>query len=95
MDYSIIDLLGTNKVVLIKPTGGETPVTVLRILLMRKTLHLLVLMYQWDSMPVKFLRTWALLADIEALEINEGINVAAVLTSVSEGSNEIGIVYCD
>ena len=31
--------------------------------------------------------------DVNKMEINEGKNVTEVLASVSEGSNEIGIVY--
>ena len=31
--------------------------------------------------------------DVEKMEVNEGRNVTEVLTAVSEGSNEVGIVY--
>ncbi len=34
-----------------------------------------------------------ILGQVEAMEINEGRNVTEVLAAVSEGSNEVGVVY--
>ena len=34
-----------------------------------------------------------IMEDVESMEINEGKNVTEVLAAVSEGSNEVGVVY--
>ena len=40
-----------------------------------------------------FFTNLGIMDDVEKMEINEGRNVTEVLTAVSEGSNEVGIVY--
>ena len=76
---SVVDLL-ENKVVLIKPKDGETKVT------------------GFENVPVgqysrEIFKNLGIEDDVNKMEINEGKNVTDVLASVSEGSNEIGIVY--
>ena len=89
---SVVDLL-ENKVVLIKPVGGETAVTGFDNITDAANLAL-----AGESVPVgqysrEIFINMGIMEDVEAMEINEGANVTAVLTSVAEGSNEIGIVY--
>ena len=89
---SVVDLL-ENKVVLIKPVGGETTVTGFENITDAANLAL-----AGESVPVgqysrEIFTNMGIMEDVEAMEINEGANVTAVLTSVAEGSNEIGIVY--
>lgn len=89
---SIKDLL-ENKVVLIKPAGAETAVTGFEDVFKAKNLALAA-----ESVPAgdygrqifKILGIWD---KVEVMEINEGSNVTAVLAAVSEGSNEVGVVY--
>lgn len=89
---SIVDLL-QNKVVLIKPKGTETKVTGFENIFDANSLALAA-----ESVPVgdyarqifTNLKIWD---KVQAMEINEGANVTAVLTAVGEGSNEVGVVY--
>src|SRR5699024_135439 len=39
------------------------------------------------------LTNMGIMEDVESMEINEGKNVTEVLAAVSEGSNEVGVVY--
>ncbi len=89
---SVVDLL-ENKVVLIKPTGEETKVTGFENITEAKNLAL-----AGESVPVgqyarEIFKNLDILDQVEKMEINEGKNVTEVLASVSEGSNEIGVVY--
>jgi molybdate transport system substrate-binding protein len=89
---SVVDLL-ENKVVLIKPVGGETAVTGFENITDAANLAL-----AGDSVPVgqyarEIFTNLGIMDDVEAMEINEGKNVTEVLAAVSEGSNEVGVVY--
>lgn len=92
IEDSVTDLL-ENKVVLIKPTGGETAVTGFENITEAANLAL-----AGEDVPVgqyarEIFTNMGILEDVEAMEINEGRNVTEVLASVSEGSNEVGVVY--
>lgn len=89
---TVIDLL-ENKVVLIKPTDGETAVTGFENITDAENLAL-----AGEDVPVgqysrEIFRNLGIEDSVNEMEINEGKNVTAVLAAVSEGSNEIGIVY--
>lgn len=82
-----------NKVVLIKPKDGETKVTGFENITDAANLAL-----AGDSVPVgqyarEIFENLGMTDAINEMEINEGKNVTEVLAAVSEGSNEIGIVY--
>ena len=89
---SVVELL-ENKVVLIKPIGGETDVTGFEDITKAANLAL-----AGEEVPVgayarEIFMSLGILDQVMAMEINEGANVTTVLSAVSEGSNEIGIVY--
>ena len=89
---SVVDLL-ENKVVLIKPKDGETKVTGFENITDAENIAL-----AGEDVPVgqysrEIFKNLGIEDDINKMEINEGKNVTEVLASVSEGSNEIGIVY--
>lgn len=89
---SVEDIL-ENKVVLIKPKDGETKVTGFENITDAANLAL-----AGDSVPVgqyarEIFENLGMTDAINEMEINEGKNVTEVLAAVSEGSNEIGIVY--
>lgn len=89
---SVVDLL-ENKVVLIKPKGGETKVTGFENLTQAASLAL-----AGDSVPVgqyarEIFACLGIADDVEKMEINEAKNVTEVLAAVGEGSNEAGVVY--
>lgn len=89
---SIVDLL-ENKVVLIKPTGAKTKVTGFENIDEAKSLALAA-----ESVPVgdyarQIFKNLGIWDKVQKMEINEGSNVTAVLSAVSEGSNEVGVVY--
>ena len=89
---SVVDLL-ENKVVLIKPKDGETKVTGFENITDAENIAL-----AGEDVPVgqysrEIFKNLGIEDDINKMEINEGKNVTDVLASVSEGSNEIGIVY--
>lgn len=88
----VVDLL-ENKVVLIKPAGGETAVTGFENITDAANLAL-----AGESVPAgqyarEIFMNLGIMEDVEAMEINEGKNVTEVLAAVSEGSNEVGVVY--
>ncbi|MEY8353184.1 molybdate ABC transporter substrate-binding protein [Lachnospiraceae bacterium 54-53] len=92
IDGSVTSLL-ENKIVLIKPAGGETAVTGFDTVTEASSLAL-----AGEDVPVgqyarKLFTNMGILDQVMAMEINEGPNVTAVLTAVAEGSNEVGIVY--
>ena len=89
---SVVDLL-ENKVVLIKPKDGETKVTGFKNITDAENIAL-----AGEDVPVgqysrEIFKNLGIEDDVNKMEINEGKNVTDVLASVSEGSNEIGIVY--
>ena len=89
---SVVDLL-ENKIVLIKPKDGETKVTGFENITDAANIAL-----AGEDVPVGqysrvVLGDLGIIDDVNKMEINEGKNVTDVLASVSEGSNEIGIVY--
>lgn len=91
-ESDVTDLL-ENKVVLIKPVGGETSVTGFSDITNAANLAL-----AGEDVPVgqyarKIFDNLGITDQVMAMEINEGANVTAVLTAVAEHSNEVGIVY--
>lgn len=89
---SVVDLL-ENKIVLIKPKDGETKVTGFENITDAANIAL-----AGENVPVgqysrEIFKNLGIEDDVNKMEINEGKNVTDVLASVSEGSNEIGIVY--
>ena len=89
---SVVELL-ENKVVLIKPEGGETKVTGFENITEASNLAL-----AGESVPVgqyarEIFASLGIADEVEKMEINEGKNVTEVLAAVSEGSNEVGVVY--
>mgnify|MGYP002537530053 CR=1 FL=1 len=89
---SVVDLL-ENKVVLIKPKDGETKVTGFENITDAANIAL-----AGEDVPVgqysrEIFKNLGIEDDVNKMEINEGKNVTDVLASVSEGSNEVGIVY--
>ena len=89
---SVVDLL-ENKVVLIKPKDGETKVTGFENITDAENIAL-----AGEDVPVgqysrEIFKNLGIEDDVNKMEINEGKNVTEVLASVSEGSNEIGVVY--
>ena len=89
---SVVDLL-ENKVVLIKPKDGETKVTGFEDITAAANLAL-----AGEDVPVgqysrEIFENLGILDQVNEMEINEGKNVTEVLAAVSEGSNEVGIVY--
>lgn len=89
---SITNIL-ENQVVLIKPKGGKTEVTSFDTITKAKNIAL-----AGESVPVgayarEIFTNLGILDKVMAKEINEGANVSAVLAAVSEGSNEVGVVY--
>ena len=82
-----------NKVVLIKPKDGETKVIGFENITDAANIAL-----AGDSVPVgqysrEIFDNLGITDEVNKMEINEGKNVSEVLAAVSEGSNEIGIVY--
>ena len=82
-----------NKVVLIKPKDGETKVTGFENITDAANIAL-----AGDSVPVgqyarEIFDNLGITDEVNKMEINEGKNVSEVLAAVSEGSNEIGLVY--
>ncbi|MDC7290497.1 molybdate ABC transporter substrate-binding protein [Blautia schinkii] len=89
---SVVNLL-ENKVVLIKPVGGETKVTGFENIMDAANMAL-----AGDSVPVgqyarEIFENLGISEEVKKMEINEGKNVTEVLAAVSEGSNEVGVVY--
>lgn len=89
---TIADLL-ENKVVLIKPTDGETKVTGFENVTDAENMAL-----AGEDVPVgqysrEIFTNLGIMDKVNEMEINECKNVTDVLAAVSEGSNEIGVVY--
>ena len=91
-EADVTDLL-ENKVQLIKPAGTETKVTGFENITDAANLSLAA-----DTVPVgqyarEIFDNLGITDQVMAMEINECEDVSAVLAAVSEGSNEVGIVY--
>ena len=89
---SVVDLL-ENKVVLIKPKDGETKVTGFENITDAENMAL-----AGEDVPVgqysrEIFNNLGIMDDVNEMEINECKNVTDVLAAVSEGSNEVGVVY--
>ena len=89
---TVVDLL-ENKVVLIKPADGETKVTGFENVTDAENMAL-----AGEDVPVgqysrEIFTNLGIMDDVNKMEINECKNVTDVLAVVSEGSNEIGVVY--
>lgn len=89
---SIVNLL-QNDLVLIKAKGSKTEVTGFDNVTKAANIALGA-----DGVPAgdyakKVFTKLGILDAVTAMEVNRGANVTAVLTAVSEGSNEIGVVY--
>lgn len=91
-DGSITPLL-MNNVVLIKPAGGETAVTGFENITDAKNLALAGEDVPVGSYAREIFENMGITDSVMSMEINECSNVTAVLASVAEGANEIGIVY--
>ncbi len=92
VDGTTVKLL-ENEVVLIKPKGEETEVTSFETIPLASSLAL-----AGEDVPVgayarEIFDSLGITDEVMAMTINEGANVTAVLAAVTEGSNEIGIVY--
>ena len=82
-----------NKVVLIKPKDGETKVTGFENITDAENMAL-----AGEDVPVgqyarEIFNNLGIMDDVNKMEINECKNVTDVLAAVSEGSNEVGVVY--
>lgn len=89
---TVVDLL-ENKVVLIKPKGGETKVTGFENITDAANIAL-----AGEDVPVgqyarEIFTNMGIMDKVNEMEINEGKNVTEVLAAVKEGSNEVGVVY--
>lgn len=92
IEGSLTDVL-KNQVVLIKPKDKETKVTSFEDITKAGNIAL-----AGEDVPVgayarEIFTYLGVLEDVMSMEINEGTNVTAVLAAVSEGSNEVGVVY--
>lgn len=88
----VVNLL-ENKVVLIKSKGSDTEVTGFENITKAANLAL-----AGEEVPVgayarKIFENLGILDAVMSMEINQGANVTAVLSAVSEASNEVGVVY--
>lgn len=89
---TVVDLL-ENKVVLIKPKDGKSKVTGFENVTDAENMAL-----AGEDVPVgqysrEIFTNLGLMDKVNEMEINECKNVTDVLAAVSEGSNEIGVVY--
>lgn len=89
---SVVNLL-ENKVVLIKPAGGETKVTGFETITEAENLALAGEDVPAGQYAREIFENLGLMEAVRKMEINEGRNVTEVLAAVSEGSNEVGVVY--
>lgn len=89
---SVVDLL-ENKVVLIKLKDAETEVTGFENITEAENLAL-----AGEDVPVgqyarEIFTNLEIMDQVEEMEINEGKNVTEVLAAITQGSNEVGVVY--
>lgn len=89
---TVVDLL-ENKVVLIKPKDGKTKVTGFENMTDAENMALAGEVVPVGQYSVRFLSNLGIMDKVNEMEINECKNVTDVLAAVSEGSNEIGVVY--
>lgn len=82
-----------NKLVLIKPVNGETKVTGFENITEASNIALAGKDVPVGAYAREIFTNLGNLDDVMKMEINEGANVTAVLAAVSEGSNEVGVVY--
>ncbi len=93
VEAASIKSLLENKIVLIKPAVTKTKVTGFENLYEASSIAL-----AGESVPVgsytrELLQNLGIWDKVQETEINECSNVTAVLAAVSEGSNEVGVVY--
>ena len=91
-EESVVNLL-ENKVVLIKTNDTETKVTGFENITDAENLAL-----AGEDVPVgqyarEIFTSLDIMDQVEKMEINEGKNVTEVLAAVTQGSNEVGVVY--
>ena len=89
---SVVDLL-ENKVVLIKLKDAENKVTGFENITEAENLAL-----AGEDVPVgqyarEIFTNLEIMDQVEEMEINEGKNVTEVLAAITQGSNEVGVVY--
>ena len=89
---SVVDLL-ENKVVLIKLKDAETKVTGFENITEAENMAL-----AGEDVPVgqyarEIFTNLGIMDQVEKMEINEGKNVTEVLAAITQGSNEVGVVY--
>jgi len=93
IDSTTITKVLENQVVLIKPKGGTTLVTSFDTITKAKNIAL-----AGEDVPVgayarEIFKSLGISNKVMAMEINQGASVTAVLAAVTEGSNEVGVVY--
>ena len=91
-EESVVNLL-ENKVVLIKTKDTETKVTGFENITEAENLAL-----AGEDVPVgqyarEIFTNLGIMDQVENMEINEGKNVTEVLAAITQGSNEVGVVY--
>lgn len=93
IETSTITPLLENKVVLIKPSNSSTLVTNFDNIFNTKNIALASVDVPVGAYAREIFNTFGIMDKVEAMEINQCANVTAVLSSISEGSNEVGVVY--
>ena len=89
---SVEDLL-ENKVVLIKLKDAETKVTGFENITEAENLALAGVDVPVGQYAREIFTNLGIMDQVEKMEINEGKNVTEVLAAITQGSNEVGIVY--
>ena len=89
---TVKDLL-ENKVVLIRPKDGETKVTGFENITDAENMALAGEDVPAGQYAREIFNNLGIMDDVNKMEINECKNVTDVLAAVSEGSNEVGVVY--
>ena len=89
---SVEDLL-ENKVVLIKLKDAETKVTGFENITEAENLALAGVDVPVGQYAREIYTNLGIMDQVEKMEINEGKNVTEVLAAITQGSNEVGIVY--
>lgn len=89
---TVVDLL-ENRVVLIKPKDGETKVTGFENVTDAENMALAGKDVPVGQYSREIFTNLGIMDAVSKMEINECRNVTDVLAAVSEGSNEVGVVY--
>lgn len=89
---SVEDLL-ENKVVLIKLKDAETKVTGFENITEAENLALAGVDVPVGQYAREIFTNLGIMDQVEKMEINEGKNVTEVLAAITQGSNEVGVVY--